>query len=413
MNGATLTWSTAQGVSPFTYRVYQATSSGGENFASPVLTTSNLSTFVSLSIGPVCTNTYFFVVRAVDACGNSDANITEQSVQPTPTPFVFGGLTNASAIVSGASLSWAAAQGAIAPVTYEIFESTSSDVGSLTNLVAQTSSLSDTVSLDPGNNCTNQYFLLVRAVDNCNRADTNQVVLSVQPIGAPPTFSGLGSITAAVNAATLNWPAASGTPPITYNVFEATTSGAENFATPLLSTSSLFTPVPLYPGSNSPITYYFVVRAQSGCNLSESNTVEQSIRPLLDPNGNQNGDGIPNGWKQQYGLDPFDPTVAGADPDGDGMSNLQEYLSGTDPTNSASYFHILSIATQGNDTLITWMTAGGLTNAVETTPNPGGSYSNISGNIIITGNGVTTTNYLDLGAVTNAPLQFYRIHLIP
>ena len=127
----------------------------------------------------------------------------------------------------------------------------------------------------------------------------------------------------------------------------------------------------------------------------------------------QVGDGIPNGWKQQYNFDPFDPTVAGADPDGDGMSNLQEYLTGTDPTNSASYFHVLSIAPQGNDILITWMTAGGLTNAVLSATDPGGSYSNISGNIIITGSGVSTTNYLDLGAATNTPLNFYRIQFVP
>jgi len=68
---------------------------------------------------------------------------------------------------------------------------------------------------------------------------------------------------------------------------------------------------------------------------------------------------------------------------------------------------------EGSDVRITWMTAGGLTNAVETTPDPGGSYSNISGNILITGGGVTATNYLDSGTVTNTPLQFYRIRLIP
>ncbi len=249
MSGATLSWSTAQGVSPFTYRIYQATSSGGENFASPVLTTSNLSAFVSLSVAPVCTNTYFLVVRAVDACGNSDANTTEQSVQPTPTPLVFGGLTNASAIVGGASLSWAATQGAIAPVTYEIFESTSSNVGSLTNLIAQTSSLSDAVSLDPGNNCTNQYFLLIRAVDNCNRADTNQVVLSVQPIGAPPTFSGLAGITPAINAATLTWAVGSGTRPLPIMCSRPPPAALRILR--CLSTSSLFTSVPLYPAATA------------------------------------------------------------------------------------------------------------------------------------------------------------------
>ncbi len=37
-------------------------------------------------------------------------------------------------------------------------------------------------------------------------------------------------------------------------------------------------------------------------------------------------DGIPDAWKTQYGFPLLDPTVASADPDGDGMSNLQEYL---------------------------------------------------------------------------------------
>jgi beta-glucanase (GH16 family) len=414
--GATLTWPAAQGVSPFTYHVYEASSSGGENFSSPTLTTTNLSTFVSLSSGPTCTNIYYFVVRAVDACGNSDGNTVELSVQPIPSSFTFAGLANATGIVGGASLTWAAAsQGALPPVTYYIYESTSSNVGSLTNLVGQTTSLSATVgSLDPGGNCTNIYYFLVHAVDNCNRVDTNQVVLSAQPLGAPPTFAGVGTITAAINAATVTWSAASGgTLPTTYNVFEATTSGAENFASPLLSTTALSAFVSLYPGSNNPITYYFVVRAQTACNISESNTVEQSIQPLLDPNASQVGDGIPNGWKEQYGLNPFDPNLANEDPDGDGMNNLQEYLTGTDPTNSASYFHVTSVTPQGYDMLITWTCGGGLTNVVQSTTDPTMGYSDISPDIILLGTGDTVTNYVDPGAATNNPANFYRIRLGP
>ena len=54
-------------------------------------------------------------------------------------------------------------------------------------------------------------------------------------------------------------------------------------------------------------------------------------------------DGLPDGWEWKYGLDPLSSTGADgavADPDGDGMSNLQEYLylqpSGWDNPNTAS-----------------------------------------------------------------------------
>ena len=47
-------------------------------------------------------------------------------------------------------------------------------------------------------------------------------------------------------------------------------------------------------------------------------------------------DGIPDGWKVRYGFNPFDPSVAHEDSDGDGLTNLEEYLLGTDPNNSDS-----------------------------------------------------------------------------
>ncbi len=52
-------------------------------------------------------------------------------------------------------------------------------------------------------------------------------------------------------------------------------------------------------------------------------------------------------------------------------------------------------------------------NAVESTADPDGTYSNISGNIIISGTSVTSTNYLDTGAATNTPANYYRVRLVP
>jgi len=328
----------------------------------------------------------------------------------TPAPS-FGGLTGATPATNGAILTWSAASGT-APITYSVFEATSSGGGNYASPILVTNGLS--VFITPLS-CSNTYFFVVRAVDGCGNSDGNTVEQSVQPLSSGPTFAGLGSATPATEAATLSWSAASGVSPVTYNVFEATVSGAEDYGLPVLTTNSLSAFIaPLYPGSNSPITYFFVTRAVDGCGNSDTNTVEQSLQPLLDPNKSQVGDGIPNGWKQQYGLNPFDPFVAAADPDGDGLSNLQEFLAGTNPTNSASSFHVASITPQGSDILITWTCGGSRTNVVQVAADlAGDTYSNISDNIILSGTGDCVTNYLDAGAVTNSLLRFYRIRLVP
>lgn len=52
--------------------------------------------------------------------------------------------------------------------------------------------------------------------------------------------------------------------------------------------------------------------------------------------GDADGDGLPDSWELQHGLNPNDPSDATADKDGDGSTNLQEYQAGSDPTSSAS-----------------------------------------------------------------------------
>jgi len=45
---------------------------------------------------------------------------------------------------------------------------------------------------------------------------------------------------------------------------------------------------------------------------------------------------MPDTWEILYGLNPNDSSDAALDKDGDGRSNLQEYISGTNPTNKNS-----------------------------------------------------------------------------
>lgn len=51
----------------------------------------------------------------------------------------------------------------------------------------------------------------------------------------------------------------------------------------------------------------------------------------------RHNDGIPDWWKQKYGLDLDDPELASRDPDNDGYTNIEEYLNGTDPMQFVDY----------------------------------------------------------------------------
>lgn len=67
---------------------------------------------------------------------------------------------------------------------------------------------------------------------------------------------------------------------------------------------------------------------------TDTNYVATFTASSLDPAGDQDSDGLLNGWEIDFGLDPFDPADASQDGDNDGLSNLDEQTIGTDPTAS-------------------------------------------------------------------------------
>jgi hypothetical protein len=128
--------------------------------------------------------------------------------------------------------------------------------------------------------------------------------------------------------------------------------------------------------------------------------------------------GINDDWEVQYfghmGIDP------NADPDGDGLSNLQEYLAGTNPTNSASTLAITSITATGDDLWVSWLAAYGKSYVVQTNAPSNGDitpdFADVSPTVVITGipgTGEIVTNYLDAGGATNIPTRYYRIRVLP
>jgi len=109
-------------------------------------------------------------------------------------------------------------------------------------------------------------------------------------------------------------------------------------------------------------------------------------------------------------------SVAATDIDGDGLSTLQEFLAGTDPTDSVSAFRIRSVSSTGGDVLISWMTGIGKTNTLQWTAGVGdGNYQtdNYTDIFTVTNALDTMTNYLDIGGATNVPAKYYRVRLVP
>jgi len=54
-----------------------------------------------------------------------------------------------------------------------------------------------------------------------------------------------------------------------------------------------------------------------------------------DPNDeDSDDDGLPDGWEVDNDLGPLDDSDADEDPDGDGLTNREEYEGGTDPNDS-------------------------------------------------------------------------------
>lgn len=66
--------------------------------------------------------------------------------------------------------------------------------------------------------------------------------------------------------------------------------------------------------------------------FSTADNRRQRFLEGLDPLARDtDGDGLADGWEVESGLDPLSPDDALADPDGDGLTNLEEFLAGADP----------------------------------------------------------------------------------
>lgn len=128
------------------------------------------------------------------------------------------------------------------------------------------------------------------------------------------------------------------------------------------------------------------------------------------------GDGIPDQWRATYfggdGTTSNNQSNATADPDGDGMTNLQEYLAGTNPVDSASFFHVVSVANSGTGYAVSWASIAGKTYQVQYSASPGGPWLETLPSSQVTAGGTQNVmTYTDMTA-GGASKRFYKIRLV-
>ncbi len=110
--------------------------------------------------------------------------------------------------------------------------------------------------------------------------------------------------------------------------------------------------VELDVGDSGPVTVERLITALNG---SQPETEEVSApagrfkwpltpTPVFLWRTDRDADGLPDGWEQAHGLNPLEASDASLDSDGDGPTNRQEYVAGTDPQNGRSVLRIDGIA---------------------------------------------------------------------
>ena len=148
----------------------------------------------------------------------------------------------------------------------------------------------------------------------------------------------------------------------------------------------------------------------SGLVASDLNRVSDVFVAVVAVSPDSDGDGIADAWTMEYFGHPTgqagDLSRSQDDADGDGMTNLQEYIAGTIPTSAASVFDAaISLVVASNNVVLSWPATAGRTYQVQYKDDLSDTvWQNAPGGVSVNGNTAYFSAPFDA-----PPKRFYRI----
>jgi hypothetical protein len=154
----------------------------------------------------------------------------------------------------------------------------------------------------------------------------------------------------------------------------------------VIGTLSITLPPNATPDSAYQIHFEHFSASPNGIALFHT-TIQDGLVTLSDRSGSSWNDGIPDAWRLLYfGSVSNALSAANLDPDGDGASNWQEYVAGTNPLDATSVFQLMAGAAGPSGFNFQWPSVVNKNYTLESSPTLGSpNWSVVASNLI--GNG--------------------------